>query len=48
MNEILNVYEKIENIVGTKYVTDSEPICYYRIILVFQVPLLLHGTKQLV
>jgi len=28
MNEILNVYEKIENIVGTKYVTDSEPICY--------------------
>ena len=28
MNEIQNAYEKIENIVGTKYVTNSEPICY--------------------
>ena len=28
MTEIQNVYEKIENIVGTKYITDSEPICY--------------------
>ncbi|MBA7664799.1 hypothetical protein ES703_72862 [subsurface metagenome] len=28
MTEIQNVYEKIEDIVGTKYVTDSEPICY--------------------
>jgi len=28
MNEIQNVYEKLENIVGTKYVSDSEPVCY--------------------
>ena len=28
MNEIQNVYEELENIVGTKYVSDSEPICY--------------------
>ncbi|TFG01448.1 MAG: FAD-binding oxidoreductase [Promethearchaeota archaeon] len=28
MTEIQNVYEKIENIVGTKYVSDSKPICY--------------------
>ncbi len=28
MNEIQNSYEEIENIVGTKYVTNSEPICY--------------------
>ena len=28
MNEIQNVFEKIEKIVGTKYVSDSEPICY--------------------
>ncbi|MHA1268543.1 MAG: hypothetical protein ACTSPY_02030 [Candidatus Helarchaeota archaeon] len=28
MNTILNVYEQIENIVGTKYVTNSETICY--------------------
>ena len=28
MNAIQNSYEEIENIVGTKYVTNSEPICY--------------------
>jgi len=28
MSSIQNVYEEIENVVGTKYVTDSEPICY--------------------
>ncbi len=28
MTKILNIYEKIENIVGTKYITDSEPTCY--------------------
>ena len=28
MNEIQNAYEEIENIVGTKYVSNSEPICY--------------------
>ena len=28
MTEIQNVFEAIENIVGTKYVSDSEPICY--------------------
>ncbi len=28
MNETQNVYEQIENIVGTKYVSDSEPVCY--------------------
>jgi FAD/FMN-containing dehydrogenase len=28
MNETQNVYEEIENIVGTKYVSDSEPVCY--------------------
>ncbi|MHA2008604.1 MAG: FAD-binding oxidoreductase [Promethearchaeota archaeon] len=28
MNEIQNVYEEIENIVGTKFVSDSDPICY--------------------
>jgi len=28
MSTILNVYEQIENIVGTKYVTNSETICY--------------------
>ncbi|MHA1147137.1 MAG: FAD-binding oxidoreductase [Promethearchaeota archaeon] len=28
MSTIHNVYEQIENVVGTKYVTDSKPICY--------------------
>ena len=28
MNELQNIYEKIENIVGTKYVSDSKPVCY--------------------
>ncbi|MFX1456461.1 MAG: FAD-binding oxidoreductase, partial [Promethearchaeota archaeon] len=28
MNEIQNAYEAIENIVGTKYVSNSDPICY--------------------
>ncbi|MHA2269403.1 MAG: FAD-binding oxidoreductase [Promethearchaeota archaeon] len=28
MNEIQNSYEAIENIVGTKYVSNSDPICY--------------------
>jgi len=28
MNELQNVYEQIENIVGTKFVSDSKPICY--------------------
>ncbi len=28
MTEIQNIYEKIEDIVGTKFVSDSEPICY--------------------
>jgi glycolate oxidase len=28
MTEIQNIYEKIEEIVGTKFVTDSKPICY--------------------
>ncbi len=28
MNVIQNVYEKIENVVGTKFVSDSKPICY--------------------
>ncbi|MHA1273434.1 MAG: FAD-binding oxidoreductase [Promethearchaeota archaeon] len=28
MESINNVYEQIENLVGTKYVSDSKPICY--------------------
>ena len=28
MTSIQNIYEKIEDIVGTKYVSNSEPICY--------------------
>ena len=28
MTEIQNVFEEIENIVGTKYVSNSEPVCY--------------------
>ncbi|MHA1273359.1 MAG: FAD-binding oxidoreductase [Promethearchaeota archaeon] len=28
MNSIQNVYEQVENVVGTKYVTDSKPILY--------------------
>ena len=28
MNESQNVYEEIENIVGTKYISDVEPIRY--------------------
>ena len=28
MNAIQNVYEKIEDVVGTKFVSDSQPTCY--------------------
>ncbi|MFX1394170.1 MAG: FAD-binding oxidoreductase, partial [Promethearchaeota archaeon] len=28
MNNIENVYEKIEDIVGSKYISNSKPICY--------------------
>ncbi len=28
MSDLENVYEKIASIVGSKYVTDSEPVCY--------------------
>ena len=28
MNAVQNVFEKIENVVGTKYVSDSKPIRY--------------------
>lgn len=28
MTDVKNVYEKVEGVVGTKYVSDSKPICY--------------------